>query len=108
MIEFEPGSTNVYADLDIPDADEMLRKAQLATEINRIIQARRWTRQQAAAAMGLPQPQLSDLLRGRFRGISETQMLDGLARLGCDVEIVVAPRRDATAGRIAVSFPDAR
>jgi predicted XRE-type DNA-binding protein len=64
--------------------------------------------QQAAAAMGLPQPQLSDLLRGRFRGISETQLLDGLARLGCDVEIVVAPRRDATAGRIAVSFPDTR
>jgi len=33
--------------------------------------------QQAAAAMGLPQPQLSDLLCGRFRGISETQLLDG-------------------------------
>ena len=108
MIEFEPGSTNVYADLDFPDADEMFRKAQLATEINRIIQARRWTRHQAAAAMGLPQPQLSDLLRGRFRGISETKMLDCLARLGCDVEIVVAPRRDATAGRIAVSFSDTR
>jgi len=58
--------------------------------------------------MGLPQPQLSDLLRGHFRGISETQMLDGLARLGCDVKIVVAPRRDAAAGRIAVSFTDAR
>jgi len=27
MIEFEPGSTNVYADLDFPDANEMLRKA---------------------------------------------------------------------------------
>jgi hypothetical protein len=37
MIEFEPGSTNVYADLDFPDADEMLRKAQLATEIGRIM-----------------------------------------------------------------------
>jgi predicted XRE-type DNA-binding protein len=64
--------------------------------------------QQVAAAMGLPQPQLSDLLRGRFRGISETQMLDGLARLGGDVEIVVAPRRDAAAERSAVSFPDGR
>jgi predicted XRE-type DNA-binding protein len=34
--------------------------------------------QQATTAMGLPQPQLSDLLRERFRGISETQMLDSL------------------------------
>jgi predicted XRE-type DNA-binding protein len=64
--------------------------------------------EQAAAAMGLPQPQLSDLLRGRFRGISETRMLDGLARLSSDVEIAVAPRRDATAGRIVVFFPEAR
>ena len=28
MIEFEPGSTNVYADLDFPDANEMLRTLQ--------------------------------------------------------------------------------
>jgi hypothetical protein len=34
--------------------------------------------------------------------------LDGLARLGCDVEIVVAPRRDAAAGRVDAFFPDAR
>lgn len=64
--------------------------------------------EQAAAAMGLPQSQLSDLLCGRFRGISETQLLDGLAWPGGDVENVVAPRRDAAAGRSAVSFPDAR
>jgi hypothetical protein len=30
MIEFESGSANVYADLDNLNADEMLRKAQLA------------------------------------------------------------------------------
>ena len=40
MIEFEKGSTNVYADLGFPDADEMLRKAELATEIGRIIKGR--------------------------------------------------------------------
>ncbi|MDZ7621734.1 MAG: hypothetical protein U5O69_04745 [Candidatus Competibacteraceae bacterium] len=51
------------------------------------------------------------LARGVSRAkvpFSATQRLDGLARLGGDVEIAVAPRRDATAGRIAVSFPDAR
>lgn len=37
----EEGSDNVYADLGLPDADEMLIKAQLATKISEIIKAKR-------------------------------------------------------------------
>jgi len=99
-IQFEVGSGNVYADLGFPDAEEMLRKAQLTTEIGKIIKARRWSQQPAAEVIGMPQPKLSELLRGHFRGISETKMLDGLARLGRDIPITVGPtRRRATAGR---------
>jgi predicted XRE-type DNA-binding protein len=62
--------------------------------------------QQAAAAMGLPQSQLSDLLRGRFRGTSETQLLDGRAQLDGDVEIVVVPRcRRRTHRRVLSRHP---
>lgn len=105
MIEFEKGSTNVYADLGFPDADEMLRKAELATEIGRIIKGRPWTQQKAAAVLGLSQPKLSELLRGRFRGISETKMLEYLTRLGCDVEIVVsAPHPTGIPGHVALSI----
>ncbi len=43
MIEIEESSGNVYADLGISDADEMLVKAQLATKIGEIIKSRRWT-----------------------------------------------------------------
>ena len=38
-IEFDVGSGNVYVDLDFPDADEMLVKAQLAAKIGEIIKA---------------------------------------------------------------------
>ena len=104
-IEFDVGSGNVYVDLDFPDADEMLVKAQLATKIGEIIKARRWSQQKAAEVVGLTQPKLSSLLRGQFRGISEAKMLDCLARLGRDVQIVIGPpRRDATAGHVAVVF----
>ena len=48
MIEFEKGSTNVYADLGFPDAEEMFRKAQLTSEIDKIIKTRRWSRRKAA------------------------------------------------------------
>ena len=104
-IEFDVGSGNVYVDLDFPDADEMLVKAQLAAKIGEIIKARRWSQQKAAEVVGLTQPKLSSLLRGQFRGISEAKMLDCLARLGRDVQIVIGPpRRDATAGHVAVVF----
>ena len=99
----ETGSTNVYADLGRPDADEMLVKAQLATRIAEIIKRRRLTQVEAADIVGMPQPKLSGMLRGQFRGISETKMLNCLTRLGRDVTIVVGPaRRRAGAGQIEV------
>lgn len=105
MIQFEESTGNVYADLGHKNADEMLVKAQLATKIGEIIRARKWTQQQASNVLGLTQPKLSKMLRGQFRGISEAKMLDCLARLGRDVQIVVGPgRRRVAAGRIAVVF----
>jgi predicted XRE-type DNA-binding protein len=102
-MEFERGSTNVYADLGFPDADTMLVKAQLATKIAEIIKRRRLTQVEAADIVGMPQPKLSGLLRGQFRGISETKMINCLTRLGRDVKIVVGPaRRRSGVGQIEV------
>ena len=104
VIGIEKGSTNVYADLERADADEMLVKAQLASRIAEIIKRRRLTQVTAAEITGLPQPKLSGLLRGQFRGVSEAKMLTCLTRLGRDVRIVVGPaRRRAGAGRIEVT-----
>jgi predicted XRE-type DNA-binding protein len=105
MIEIEESSGNVYADLGMADADEMIIKAQLATKIGEIIKGRKWSQQQAADVLGIPQPKLSKMLRGQFRGVSETKMLDCLVRLGRNVKIVVGPaRRTASSGRVAVVF----
>ncbi|HDS1734991.1 MULTISPECIES: helix-turn-helix transcriptional regulator [Pseudomonas] len=105
MSEIEEGSGNVYADLNYPDAGEMQVKAHLASKICSIIKARHLTQTQAAAILGLPQPKVSEMIRGRFRGISETKMIDCLARLGRDVQIVVkAAPRSRPQGRIEVIF----
>ena len=105
MIKVEESTGNVYADLGMADADEMLVKAQLATKIGEIIKSRKWSQQQAAKVLGMTQPKLSKMLRGQFRGISEAKMLDCLTRLGRDVQIVVGPaRRAASAGHVAVVF----
>ena len=103
MIEIEQGTTNVYADLGLPDAEEMLVKAKLAAKISEILDARGWTQQQAGQVLGIPQPKLSKMLRGQFRGISEAKMLDCLTRLGRDIQIVIgSERRSSSTGRVEV------
>ncbi len=105
MSKITKGSGNVYADLGLADADEMLVKAQLAAKISEIIKLRKLTQTQASALLGMPQPKLSNMLRGRFRGISETKMLECLTLLGRDVQIVVKPgSRSRKTGHMSVLF----
>lgn len=107
-ITIEKSSGNVYADIGLADPQEMLVKAKLASKIGDIIKRQHLTQQQAAELLGMPQPKVSNLLNGQFRGISETKMLECLARLGRDIDIVVKPaRRRAVAGvsgRVNVVF----
>lgn len=105
MTEIEQGSGNVYADLGIAVANEMLVKAQLAAKIGSILKARHLTQAQAAEILGITQPKVSEMLRGKFRGISETKMIECLARLGRDVQIVVKPApRSRKEGKVEVVF----
>ena len=105
MIEIENGSANIYKDLGLPDAAEMQVKAALAAKIGEIIKHRHLTQTQAAEILGMSQPNLSGMLRGQFRGVSETKMLECMNRLGRDVQIVVRkPSRSRTTGRTSVAF----
>jgi predicted XRE-type DNA-binding protein len=105
MNKIEKGSMNVYADLGIADAEEMLVNAQLATKIGEIIKLRKMTKIQASSLLGMPQPKLSNMLRGRFRGISEAKMLECLTLLGRDVQIVVkTASRSRKTGQVSVLF----
>ncbi len=87
------GSGNVYADLGLPDSGTMLVKAHLATAIADSVASRKLTQSQAADILGMAQPKLSNLLNGRFRGISEAKMMECLTRLGRDVRIVIGQKR---------------
>ena len=103
--EVEMGTDNVYAGLGYGDADEMLIRAQLVAKIAEIIKRKDIAQTQALALPQLPQPKLQNLLRGRFRGVSEHRLMDCLTKLGRDVQIVVkaAPRSRAR-GRLSIVF----
>ena len=103
MSEIEVSNGNVYADIGVEKPDEMLVKAQLAASIQGLLNTRNLTQTQAAEILGLPQPKLSRMLHGHFRGISEAKMMDCITRLGRDVRIVIGPEhRTGQAGRVEV------
>src|SRR4051812_18086130 len=83
------GSGNVFADLGLPNPEERLAKAQLASRIDDVIRRRKLTQRQAAALIGIDQPKVSHLLHGRLSGFSTQRLIDFLNALGQDVEIVV-------------------
>ena len=89
MIEVEPGSGNVFADLGLPDADAHLLKAQLVSRIDGIIRRRKLTQAKAAELLALSQPDISRLLRGHFRDFSLERLLRLLMALDRDVETVI-------------------
>ena len=94
------GSSNVFADLGLPDAEEFLAKAELARQIITTIGKRRLTQAGAAEILGIDQPKVSALVRGKLTGFSFERLIHFLNLLGKDVQIVVKakPRNRPQAG----------
>lgn len=92
-IEFEESSGNVFADLGLPNAEQELLKANLTLQIFRVIKARKLTQAKAGKILGIPQPHVSDLMRGRARAFSAERLMEFLTALGHDVEIRVKRTR---------------
>jgi predicted XRE-type DNA-binding protein len=89
--KFEKSSGNVFADLGLENADELLLKAEIVSEIARLMKIKKLTQAKAASLTGTAQPDLSNLLRGRFRGFSVERLMLMLTAFGRDVEVVVRP-----------------
>lgn len=97
-------SGNVFADMGLPEAEEELTKAQLASHIRQVIKRRRLTQVVAASLMGIDQPKVSALLNGRLANFSSERLMRFLTELGQDVEITVrAKPRNREHGGIRVT-----
>lgn len=96
----EPGSGNVFADLGLPNPDLALAKAELVRRVRDLIAERKLTQAKAADLLGIDQPKVSALVRGRVEGYSLDRLFRFLNALGQHVEITVRPA--ATRGRVVV------
>ena len=87
----EEGSDNVFADIGLPNPDEALAKADVAREINRIVSERRLTQLKAGSLLGIGQPRVSQLKRGRLGDFSLEKLIGFAKALGNEVEILIKP-----------------
>ena len=100
--KIEKSSGNVYADLGFPDASIELAKAELARQIVAILSRRNLKQVEAAEILGIDQPKVSALVRGRLEGFSLERLFRFLNLLGCFVEIAMKTARGKQVPRITV------
>jgi len=90
-IEIERSSGNVFADIGVANPEEALAKAEIARQINNILIGRKLSQSQAAEILGIDQPRVSALSKGRLSLFSLDKMMQFASRLGNEVEITIKP-----------------
>lgn len=95
-VTVEMSSGNIYADLNLKDAEKQKVKSGLAIEIIKNIRWLGLSQTAAGERMGISQAKVSNLLRGDFTNLSERKLMECLNRLGCDIEIVIKPSASHT------------
>ena len=91
-LKIHDSSGNVFADSEARDADERLAKAELARLIRKEISRRELTQAAAAELLGIKQPDVSDLVRGKLARFSLSRLERLLNVLDLEIRIQVGPR----------------
>lgn len=84
--EIYRGSSNVFADLGLPDAKTHYIKAQIVSQLYRLANSLKLTQAKAGELMGISQPEVSRLFKGRFREYSVERLMGFLTAFDQDVE----------------------
>ncbi len=88
-IKITKGSDNVFRELGFSavEAEHLRVRAELMLALERLIARRRLTQARAAKLLGVSQPRVSDLVRGRFHRFSIDALVEMLARAGVKVHV---------------------
>jgi predicted XRE-type DNA-binding protein len=93
MNDSTPSSGNVFVDLGFSpeEAALMTMRAKLMTDLRDLLSERGWTQAQAAAALGVSQSRISDLVRGKWQQFSLDMLVTLAVRAGRRVQVELAP-----------------
>ncbi len=104
-IEYEISSGNVFADLGLPNPEELLAKAELARQINNLIKQKKLTQEAAGKLLGIDQPKISALGKGKLSGFSLERLFKFLNLLGQDITIKVSKTKPQRQANVVVNLP---
>ncbi len=87
-------SGNVFQDLGFSkdEAEHLKVRSALMIQMRKVLEARGLTQAAAAALLGVSQPRISDLVRGKIDLFSIDTLVDMLAHAGIRVELVMQRR----------------
>lgn len=116
-VRVTPSTGNVFRDLGFSkeESEHLLVRADLLIQVQKTITSKRFKQAEAAKVLRVPQPRISDLLRGRIDLFSTDALIDMLQRSreltrGCSgkVDQAIAAQREHTKGKLAslVTFGD--
>jgi predicted XRE-type DNA-binding protein len=90
---FEEGSGNVFADLGLEDADELIARSKLGFHVYELLKGRKLKQREIAALLGIKQPDVSHLMNGHFSRFTTDKLLDFLRRLDWKVTIRISQHK---------------
>jgi predicted XRE-type DNA-binding protein len=91
--EFEEGSGNVFADLDLDDSDELFARAKIGFHVYQVLKKKNLAQREIATLLRIKQPEVSHLMNGHFSRFSTDKLLDFLRRLERKVTIRISPHK---------------
>lgn len=80
-IEFIESSGNVFADMGLEDAEELLTSAKLGYTVRQILESRHLEQQEIVKLLNLKQTEVSNLMKGKYYLFSEARLLEFLDKL---------------------------
>ena len=88
-IEVFKGSGNIFADIGLANADEILARAQIGVEVLKILKSRDLKQREMANLLGIKQTEVSHLMNGHFGRFSEGKLVSFLKKLDREVMLVI-------------------
>ena len=90
-LKIERGSGNVFRDIGFSpeEAQNLHLRSELMTRVEQFVKRSGVTQTEAAGALGITQPRLNDLLRGKIDKFSLDALVNMLGRAGMRVELRV-------------------
>jgi predicted XRE-type DNA-binding protein len=91
-VTFEESSGNVFADLGLPNADELRARAKLAAAILDIVEDRKLTKAQAAKMLGITQRRFAAFQGFKLEDFTVSELMHFANSLEYEVLIELRPR----------------